>query len=174
MESASPLLGSTFTPELSPRPFDEKSRRQSSLEERGYPAMDEYRIWKIIASITYYIKFAMFALLPSPVQRRMRPGAFPQLAKAHSTAYLDGLRGLASLSVVLMHFTGRHESDYTEVYGFSRNKQMSKSIMQLPFIRVLFAGRGFVHVFFVVSGFALSLKPIRLARAHKYEELQGK
>ena len=43
--------------------------------------------------------------------------------------------------------------------------------MQLPFIRLIFSGRPMVHVFFVISGFVLSRKPLKLARAHKYDDL---
>lgn len=43
--------------------------------------------------------------------------------------------------------------------------------MQLPFIRVIYSGRPMVHVFFVISGFVLSRKPLQLARNHKYADL---
>ncbi|KAM0275060.1 hypothetical protein ACHAQH_007621 [Verticillium albo-atrum] len=43
--------------------------------------------------------------------------------------------------------------------------------LQLPFIRVILCGRPMVHVFFIISGFALSYKPLRLIRAGDYESL---
>ncbi|KAM0328862.1 hypothetical protein ACHAQA_005278 [Verticillium albo-atrum] len=41
--------------------------------------------------------------------------------------------------------------------------------LQLPFLRVIFSGRPMVHVFFIISGFALSYKPLRLIRARDYD-----
>ena len=45
------------------------------------------------------------------------------------------------------------------------------SFLQLPFVRVIYSGRPMVHVFFVISGFVLSRKPLQMARAHKYDDL---
>ena len=53
---------------------------------------------------THYLKTIAFALLPSPLQRRLAPSHF-KAARLHPTAYLDGLRGLASPSVCLLHYT---------------------------------------------------------------------
>ncbi|KAK4148541.1 acyltransferase family-domain-containing protein [Chaetomidium leptoderma] len=41
----------------------------------------------------------------------------------------------------------------------------SSSFIQLPFLRVLYSGRPMVHIFFVISGFALSYKPVRALHA---------
>lgn len=39
------------------------------------------------------------------------------------------------------------------------------SWIQLPFLRVVFSGRPMVHIFFVISGFVLSYKPVRALHA---------
>ena len=59
---------------------------------------------------------------------------------------------------------------YLAYYGVGTEKRPS-SIVQLPFIRVIYSGRPMVHVFFVISGFVLSRKPLQLARNHKYHDL---
>lgn len=118
---------------------------------------------------TNYLKTITFALLPSPLQSRLVPSHF-KAARLHPTAYLDGLRGLASLSVCIFHYTANFAPRLNAPYGVSDDKMYS-SPLQLPFIRVFYTGRPFVHVFFVISGFVLSLKPLRLARAHNYAEL---
>lgn len=121
-------------------------------------------------STTNYLKRIGFALLPSPIQRRVCPSQFKP-TRLHPTAYLDGLRGLASLSVCLFHYTCNFAPRLEAPYGVSEDKSHS-SPLQLPFIRAFINGPPWVHVFFVISGFVLSLKPLRLARAHNYAELR--
>ena len=59
---------------------------------------------------------------------------------------------------------------YLVYYGVDIEKRPS-SLVQLPFIRVIYSGRPMVHVFFVISGFVLSRKPLQLVRAHRYDDL---
>ena len=116
-----------------------------------------------------HIKRGFLALIPSPIQRRLAP----QLSKApriHPTSYLDGLRGLASFIVFAHHYTCEYVYPYVAYYGVSSEKVPSSPV-QLPFIRVAFAGRPMVHIFFVISGFVLSKKPLELARSHNYDGL---
>lgn len=77
------------------------------------------------------------------------------------TAYLDGMRGVAAFAVFFCHYF------YTcfriaEGYGYG---DKNYNIMKLPFIRLWYQGPPMVCVFFVISGYALSLKPLKLARA---------
>ncbi|KUJ10506.1 uncharacterized protein LY89DRAFT_596299 [Mollisia scopiformis] len=80
----------------------------------------------------------------------------------HSTSYLDGLRGIAALIVYMDHFV-------LNWFYPLRNGYLSSptdtSILQLPIIRLLFAGRASVGVFFVISGFVLSHKPLSQLRS---------
>ena len=77
--------------------------------------------------------------------------------------------GIASFIVFAHHFTN-WVKPYLAYYGVDAEKRPS-SLVQLPFIRVIYSGRPMVHIFFVISGFVLSRKPLRLARAHKYDDL---
>lgn len=83
--------------------------------------------------------------------------------KLHPTSHLDGLRGVAALIVFLDHFT-------LNWYYTLRNGYLStptdNSIFQLPIIRLIFAGRASVGVFFAISGFVLSYKPLKQIRAN--------
>ena len=52
------------------------------------------------------------------------------------------------------------------------NEDGSISLIQLPFFRLVGAGHTCVEIFFLLSGFVCSLKPLRLARAMKPEEVR--
>lgn len=111
--------------------------------------------------------------LPSFILRRIRPDEF-SLRRRSSTAWLDGLRGTAALIVVIFHFSLEQFGWYMNPYGFGDKEQgFASSPLQLPFVRVILAGPAMVSVFFVVSGFALSYKPLRQIRAHDYQALQA-
>jgi peptidoglycan/LPS O-acetylase OafA/YrhL len=99
------------------------------------------------------------ALVPSFLQRRSG-----REEKLHPSAYLDGMRGLAALFVFFCHyfytaFVIAEGWAMTETFEFAR----------LPFIRLLYAGPSAVCVFFIISGYALSLKPLKQARSQSFE-----
>ncbi|GKT52128.1 uncharacterized protein ColSpa_12309 [Colletotrichum spaethianum] len=114
----------------------------------------------------------LFFLLPSFVQRRLRPNDFKH-RRLYPTSWLDGLRGVASLIVFFCHFTEKHVGWYTaRAYGIDdENDHVAPSPLQLPFLRVIYSGRPMVHIFFVISGFVLSLKSLKQARKQDYDGL---
>ncbi|KAL2882051.1 hypothetical protein SGCOL_002309 [Colletotrichum sp. CLE4] len=114
----------------------------------------------------------LFFLLPSFVQRRLRPNDFKH-RRLYPTSWLDGLRGVASLIVFFCHFTEKHVGWFTaRAYGIpDENDHVASSPLQLPFLRVIFSGRPMVHIFFIISGFVLSLKSLKQARKHDYDGL---
>jgi len=81
----------------------------------------------------------------------------------HKTSWLDGLRGLASLSIIAYHWSGYVLRDSDISYG-TPESDMSSSLLQLPVIRLLYAGPANVCLFFVISGYVLSVKPVELMR----------
>lgn len=70
---------------------------------------------------------------------------------------LDGLRGLACLFVFNEHYVICYQSRETQVW-----------LMRVPFIRLLWYGKAAVFLFFVISGYVLSVKPLRLMRSKSY------
>lgn len=76
-------------------------------------------------------------------------------------AALDGLRGLACLFVFNEHYVICYQSRETQTW-----------IMRVPFIRLLWYGKAAVFLFFVISGYVLSYKPLRLMRSKSYLEFQ--
>ncbi len=88
--------------------------------------------------------------------------------RPHPSAWLDGMRGVAALFVVLNHCA---------MLAFSWNIRLgygsrggANLLIQLPFIRLIVAGAPQVAVFYVISGYALSYKPLKLARAGRFAE----
>jgi peptidoglycan/LPS O-acetylase OafA/YrhL len=129
--------------------------------------------WRICLKIT---KTALRAIAPS----------FLLSAKdsktLHPTAYLDGIRGVAALIVCfdhsilspvappLPHTSAKpmpRSIDLFNGYASGPGPDDNKSLIQLPILRILFGGRGMVAVFFVVSGFCLSLKPLSLRNSRE-------
>lgn len=75
--------------------------------------------------------------------------------------YLNGVRGLACLIVYIWHFSWPYQPHLFFAYGLDPE---NRSFMQLPFIRLIYAGDAMVRVFFVLSGFVLSIGPLRAAQ----------
>ncbi|GAP83202.2 putative hard surface induced protein 3 [Rosellinia necatrix] len=95
------------------------------------------------------------------------------------TSYLDGMRGLAAFFVFFCHYF------YTAFFiaeGYNwlppppadsdepaPTTSRYTSLWRLPFVRLLYSGPSMVCVFFVISGYALSLRPLQLARRRQGE-----
>ncbi|KAK1767114.1 acyltransferase 3 [Phialemonium atrogriseum] len=106
-------------------------------------------------------------LLPSFVAE----GVWPEHRtswKVHPTSYLDGLRGIASILVFFCHYTEENHQYLLPPHGLNPDFKPS-SVIQLPFLRIIFSGRPMVHIFFVISGFVLSYKPIRSIHARNFD-----
>ncbi|KAI5363004.1 putative acyltransferase 3 domain-containing protein [Septoria linicola] len=84
--------------------------------------------------------------------------------KKKNTAYLDGLRGLAALLVYIYHHVSWYfgpTDDIINGWGANGNHYF----FQLPFIRlILTGGNAGVVIFFVLSGYVLSISPLRNLR----------
>ncbi|KAK4238689.1 acyltransferase family-domain-containing protein [Achaetomium macrosporum] len=78
------------------------------------------------------------------------------------TSWLDGVRGVAALAVYLFHAMGC----WASVVPAWRADDAQTSLLQLPLVRTFFvAGGGAVSVFFVLSGYVLTQRCLRLIRA---------
>lgn len=76
------------------------------------------------------------------------------------------MRGLAAFIVFFCHYF------YTSLRiaeGWGSN-DANYDLFKLPFLRLTYAGPPMVAIFFIISGYALSLKPIKLARAQKWND----
>jgi peptidoglycan/LPS O-acetylase OafA/YrhL len=66
--------------------------------------------------------------------------------------------------VAAAHLTLPFERWLLPAYGVDAD-EIGSSVLQLPFIRVLFSARPMVHIFFVISGYVLSCRMVKLIRA---------
>ena len=74
-------------------------------------------------------------------------------ARPSPTSWLDGLRGYAAFFVILYHLRQAYTGSVHVAYGTNEN---DTNPLQLPIIRLMFAGQAMVALFFVVSGYSLS------------------
>ncbi|KID83832.1 Acyltransferase 3 [Metarhizium guizhouense ARSEF 977] len=102
---------------------------------------------------------------------RLKSWLWPQAAHRpralHKTAYLDGLRGFAALLVYWHHHVlWVHNADRLAQNAIFENGfgyESKYHLAALPGVRLLFSGGHFaVSTFFVLSGYVLSIKPLRL------------
>jgi peptidoglycan/LPS O-acetylase OafA/YrhL len=115
-----------------------------------------------LLAICDYTLSCLVNLLPSFLAKRWLPSIKVRLLpplKVHATSWLDGLRGAASLAVLGYHWSRFVLGDVDVVYG---QREELNSPLRLPIIRLSFAGLANVAVFFVISGYALSVRPIQL------------
>ncbi|KAK5049500.1 hypothetical protein LTR84_004429 [Exophiala bonariae] len=110
------------------------------------------------SKVIRYLLFAV-SLLHSALPRFLQIGGLnPRKDRQHSTAWLDALRGYAACVVVKFHV---HE-------GFSH-----REFFHFPIIHAFEAGRGSVVIFFVISGYVLSVRMLKMIRARNSAQLLG-
>lgn len=81
--------------------------------------------------------------------------------KIKETSWLDGLRGVAAFEVMVTHYQGQFGFEVLS-YGMSPD---TYNFWRLPLFRPLYhSGNAMVCVFFVISGYVLSVKSLRLLR----------
>jgi peptidoglycan/LPS O-acetylase OafA/YrhL len=151
------------------------SDREALLEKTAIPktwsvSQLQRRISNITTvSLSNLTRLLWNALLPSWFHRRPA-NATEQPSTARNIATLDGLRGIACLIVVNHHFT--YNFTETIMVGWGVDEE-NKHISQLPGINLLWDGQAMVAIFFVLSGFVLSHKPLSLSRSASWAELHN-
>lgn len=122
---------------------------------------------------------ALLARVGKKVLEVMRPEIFTRgpRKQPRPTAYLDGLRGFAAFMVYWQHHQvwarvgmAATEGNIIEnVWGYEGKYYFAT----FPGIRTFFGGGHFaVAVFFVISGYVLSAKPLHLIQAREYQKLE--
>ena len=119
--------------------------------------------------MTKGLRHLLLALLPSFVGSRISSSSNAATKSSKSAiAALDGLRGVACLFVFNEHFSYNYSHNFLYGYGIEDRR----SVIQWPFIRILWSGFSMVAIFFVISGYVLSYKPLKQIRARQAAQLQ--
>ncbi|CZT12500.1 uncharacterized protein RCO7_07682 [Rhynchosporium graminicola] len=114
-------------------------------------------------------KSVLVFFIPSFVVARYTDKTLDPPAKIQPTAYLNGLRGIAAFCVWSQHFMTEYYSSKFQ-WGY-QSRPEDVWFLQWPFVRVLHSGLFMVTIFFILSGFVLSLRPLQLAREREDQQL---
>lgn len=108
----------------------------------------------------------LIALTPSYLQHWVG-GEPPQPTKLHAIAALDGLRGWACLLVFNFHFLFTYTWKVAIGWGFNGE---NFNLFQLPILHMVVSGHIMVAIFFVISGYVLSYKPLKTIRNRSWDQ----
>ncbi|KYK60362.1 acyltransferase [Drechmeria coniospora] len=140
--------------------FDQRKPSPRYLAYLSVP-WEHVRLTRWPALATRFLAF----LVPSFLQgRHAREQVCP--ARLSPTAYLDGMRGLAALFVYFCHYSYQA---FTIAEGWGCG-ETNYHPLKLPFLRLWYQGPVAVCVFFVISGYALSYRPLKLARSGAFTD----
>ena len=142
--------------------------RHEGLLDQGYWEEVKTDVEKPVNTIStkWSVKFSRPSFLPKKAPTPRKP--------LRRTAYLDGLRGFAAFLVywhhhqLWAHDASNNNAIFENAFGYDQNYYF----VCLPGIRNFFTGGHYaVTTFFVISGFALSIKPLSLLQAGEYQKL---
>ncbi|KAA8648987.1 hypothetical protein EYZ11_000768 [Aspergillus tanneri] len=150
--------------ESGPDRASQPSWNWSSLAEFSPPIKQLSVHWQEYLEL--FVAKLTVALTPSYLQHWVG-GQPPQPTKLHGIAALDGLRGWACLLVFNFHFLFTYTWKVAVGWGFNRENYY---FFQLPIIHVLVSGHIMVAIFFVLSGYVLSYKPLKMIRSRSWEQ----
>lgn len=138
-----------------------------SMAEKASYQDHKSRTMQVISVVDRYLipsktrlKHFLWLCLPSFIAAQFVPtGSVGK--KSRPTGYLDGLRGLAAWAVVNDHLMHILSKDGGVAFG---HPGPHHAVYKLPIIRLMYNGAFSVSLFFVISGYALSISPVLAMR----------
>jgi peptidoglycan/LPS O-acetylase OafA/YrhL len=100
----------------------------------------------------------------------------PEMRTVHKTSFLDGLRGVAAVVVTINHHCMGRKRYFQEPftlgpYGVGDNAIDFTNPFQLPILRIAYTGGSMVPIFFVISGYVLSFRQVKMIREGNMEKI---
>lgn len=150
--------------------------QSSSQSENSVSAYSEkkvtatvYKLEVLFATVVETLEACLVWITPSFLQPR--PIAPTTGQHVHDIATLDGVRGVACLIVFNFHFLFMYTRTVWLGWGVDPTGESNMYVHQLPIIRLLYGGRAMVAIFFVLSGYVLSRRPLMAVRAKSYDSM---
>ncbi|KUJ10854.1 uncharacterized protein LY89DRAFT_759777 [Mollisia scopiformis] len=112
-------------------------------------------------------------LLPSFLHTSLSDGR-QTLHKKSLDSALQGLRGIAAVIVFHRHLLMSFSEFPDYGYGLDKTAELhlpNHWIHQLPFLRVLYSGGAMVPMFFIISGYTQSLKPLQQMQREQWDSV---
>lgn len=135
--------------------------------ESGPPTV---RISSRLSNLAWMSKHAAIYIFPSWMSSRFTPATTAKTTpKITPTDYLNGIRGIAACAVFFQHYLTLFYSGWPFA-GYGADPS-GKHFLQLPFVRLLYAGKFSVAIFYILSGYVLAYKPMRLIRENNMKAL---
>lgn len=171
--------------DLSEKIAEVELKESSSLQQSASHTVTT-SVQRIYRNPRALARLILRGLLPSFISSRSSADTKPE--KLHPTSYLDGIRGLAAFCVCLCHLsytlfvitigygqvdTLKEGDELPRVDYVISKPGDNNRLIQLPFLRLIYSGPPAVALFFIISGYALSMKPIRQIRSRSYDSLLG-
>lgn len=120
-----------------------------------------------LPSVEQLLHRALVGITPSFLQHWVEEVHSPP-PRLHAIAALDGLRGWACMLVFNFHFFFTYTHKTMTGWGFGGENW---GFHHLPIIHLLISGHVMVAIFFVISGYVLSHKPLKLMRSNSWEQV---
>lgn len=159
------IMGTEFLPNWNLNANADELENGLELKEKQAPVGKNQLATPRHTSARQWMMLLSRILLPSFMTNRLFGRSRAKIpAPPRPTAYFDGLRGVAALIVYIFHYSYLWFPVLRNGYGSS---EANTYFWQLPIIRVIHSGRASVTVFFLISGFVLSVKTISVIKSSR-------
>jgi peptidoglycan/LPS O-acetylase OafA/YrhL len=162
MEQSYPLLGPEDGDEEDGIPPVVEDTKWARFRRKCCTVWEYITAFKILwASIAWIADFGprlCYALTPQLVRTYSFNDPLPP-PRTFPTSWLDGLRGLAAFAVFNFHYIYAFSDIVFMPYAIDKRH---KWFIELPIIRLFYAGHPAVCVFFLAAGYVCSLRPLKL------------
>ncbi|KAH8673648.1 hypothetical protein BX600DRAFT_433265 [Xylariales sp. PMI_506] len=137
---------------------------QSGIRLVSRSSMSRFIGQKILSLVIFFLPSWITALFPrsAPASKSVKEKPL------HPTAYLDGLRGVAALVVYVFHWSYLWFPFLRDGWGIPGGANL---FLQLPVIRAMHSGRASVTVFFVISGYVITIKTLTMIYKGQHERV---